>query len=136
HDWYPLLDDKGALLSLAAPREHFFDSDLTECGPPAIITRKGIVLFYNGKNANDDRADSSLPKGTYSVGQIIFDSTDPKKIIERTDHPFLQPGLPHEMTGQYAAGTTFAEGLVFFRNKWYLYYGTADSFVGLAIGRE
>jgi predicted GH43/DUF377 family glycosyl hydrolase len=41
--------------------------------------------------------------------------------------------LPHEMTGQYSSGTTFSEGLVFFRGKWFLYYGTADSFVGLAI---
>jgi predicted GH43/DUF377 family glycosyl hydrolase len=44
--------------------------------------------------------------------------------------------LPHEITGQYKAGTTFAEGLVFFKNKWYLYYGTADSFVGLAISSQ
>ena len=37
------------------------------------------------------------------------------------------------VTGQYQAGTTFAEALVFFKGKWFLYYGTADSFVGLAI---
>ena len=36
-------------------------------------------------------------------------------------------------TGQYKAGTTFAEGLVRFKNKWFLYYGTADSMVGVTI---
>ncbi|QMV17751.1 hypothetical protein GOB94_02835 [Granulicella sp. 5B5] len=37
-----------------------------------------------------------------------------------------------ERTGQYAAGTTFAEGLVPFNGRWFLYYGTEDSFVGVA----
>ena len=134
YDWYPLLNETGALKAVAAPRAGKFDSDLTECGPPAIITDKGIGLFYNGKNATDNRADPNLPKGTYSVGQIIFDKHNPERVIERSETCFLKPDLPHEKTGQYTAGTTFSEGLVFFHSKWYLYYGTADSFVGLAIG--
>ena len=31
------------------------------------------------------------------------------------------------------AGTVFSEGLVQYRNKWFLYYGTADSYVGVAV---
>ena len=131
--WHPLQDAKGELLQLVKTREGYFDSDLTECGPPAILTDKGIVLLYNGKNSETERASKELPKGMYSVGQIIFDPRDPKKVISRSDKPFLQPSLPHEITGQYAAGTTFAEGLVYFKGKWLLYYGTADSFVGLAV---
>ncbi len=133
YDWNPLLNDKGELKSLAAPRPRKFDSNLTECGPPAIIMDKGIVLFYNGKNATDDNADPALPKGTYSTGQIVFDKNNPEKVIDRSDTSFLRPSLPHEVTGQYQAGTTFAEALLFFKEKWFLYYGTADSFVGLAI---
>jgi beta-1,2-mannosidase len=41
--------------------------------------------------------------------------------------------MPFERSGQYAAGTTFVEGLVFFQSRWYLYYGCADSLVGVAI---
>jgi beta-1,2-mannosidase len=135
YDWSPVLDERGELKSMAAPRPKKFDSDLTECGPPAIITNKGIVLLYNGKNATDENADPSLPKGTYSTGQILFDDNDPQKVISRSDTSFLKPSLPHELTGQYQAGTTFAEGLVFFKDKWFLYYGTADSFVGVAISK-
>jgi inosine-uridine nucleoside N-ribohydrolase len=40
--------------------------------------------------------------------------------------------MPYEKTGQYAAGTTFAEGLVAFRGRWLLYYGCADSLVAVA----
>ncbi|HVZ96806.1 MAG TPA: hypothetical protein VG847_08025, partial [Chitinophagaceae bacterium] len=135
YDWYPLLDEKGGPKPFVVPRAKKFDSELTECGPPAIATPKGIVLLYNGKNAVNENADPSLPKGTYSTGEIIFDRKDPGKVIGRPDTSFLKPSLPHELTGQYQAGTTFAEGLVFFKGKWFLYYGTADSFVGVAVAR-
>jgi len=133
HDWHPLLDERGELKAAARPRPGKFDSSLTECGPPAIITDKGIELYYNGRNATDDKADPALPKGMYSVGRMIFDKNDPEKLIDRLDNYFLKPDLPHEITGQYKAGTTFAEALIYFKEKWFLYYGTADSFVGLAI---
>jgi predicted GH43/DUF377 family glycosyl hydrolase len=135
-DWYPLLDDKGELKQVMTTRPGKFDSDLTECGPPALMTDKGIILLYNGKNATNETATSSLPKGTYSVGEVMFDLNDPEKIIQRTDDFILKPTLPHEMTGQYTAGTTFSEGLVFFHQKWFLYYGTADSYVGLAVSEN
>ena len=132
-DWYPLLDENGNLKKLISPRPGKFDSSLTECGPPALKTDKGILLIYNGRNANNQDFDPDLPKGTYSVGQVLFSLTDPEKVIARTDTCILKPTLPHEMTGQYSSGTTFSEGLVFFKGKWFLYYGTADSFVGLAV---
>lgn len=132
-DWFPLLDEKGELKRVMSPRPGFFDSDLTECGPPALITDKGILLFYNGKNAINNAADPTLPKGTYSVGEVLFDLSNPEKIINRKNTCILKPSLPHELTGQYQAGTTFAEGLVYFKEKWFLYYGTADSFIGVAV---
>jgi predicted GH43/DUF377 family glycosyl hydrolase len=131
--WYPTVDLHGALALIVSTRPGSFDSDLTECGPPAVLTDRGIMLLYNGKNANDEKSDPAIPRGSYTVGEILFDPKDPAKVLARSDKPFLRPGLPHETTGQYKAGTTFAEGLVWFRNRWFLYYGTADSFVGLAI---
>jgi predicted GH43/DUF377 family glycosyl hydrolase len=91
--------------------------------------------LYNGKNATGENADPSLPKGTYSTGEILFDKSDPEKILERSDTNFLKPSLPLEITGQYSAGTTFAEGLVYFKKQWFLYYGTADSYVGVAVSK-
>ena len=74
-----------------------------------------------------------LPKGTYSVGQVVFDVNDMETTLSRSDNYILKPTLPHEVTGQYKAGTVFSEGMVYFNKKWFLYYGTADSFVGVAI---
>jgi predicted GH43/DUF377 family glycosyl hydrolase len=44
--------------------------------------------------------------------------------------------MPYEKTGQYTAGTTFAEGLVFYKHHWFLYYGCADSRVGVVIAKS
>lgn len=134
-DWSPLVDEAGELRKAMITRPGKFDSDLTECGPPALVTDKGILLLYNGKNATGEKADPSLPKGTYSVGEVVFDINNMEKIVYRTDTCLLKPSLPHEITGQYTAGTTFSEGLVYFKGKWYLYYGTADSFIGVAVAK-
>lgn len=133
YNWTPLLDEKGDLKRVFSPRSKMFDSHLTECGPPAIITKKGIMLIYNGRNATDETSDPQLPKGIYTVSYALMDKNDPEKLIKRPKTFFIKPTLPHEITGQYAAGTTFAEGLVYFKKKWFLYYGTADSFVGVAV---
>lgn len=134
-DWYPSVDGNGELKQVIGPRKNKFDSQLTECGPPALITDEGIVLFYNGKNSEGDDAEVNLPKGTYSVGKVVLDVNDPEKALWRSDTCLLKPTLAHEISGQYKAGTTFSEGLVYFKDKWFLYYGTADSFVGVAISK-
>jgi beta-1,2-mannosidase len=133
YDWYPSLDEDGELAAVIETRPGYFDSSLTECGPPAVITDEGIILLYNGKNSDGEGASPDLPKGTYSVGKIVFDPASPEKVLYRSDTCLLRPTLPHELTGQYESGTTFAEGLVRYQSKWFLYYGTADSYVGVAI---
>ena len=72
-----------------------------------------------------------LAEATAPVGPTVPD--DPTKLLARTEQPFLRPQLPWETTGQYAAGTTFMEGLSYFRGKLFLYYGAADTFVGVAV---
>ncbi|MDR2361123.1 MAG: glycoside hydrolase family 130 protein [Prevotellaceae bacterium] len=131
--WTPLLDDRDELVGLIRPRDNFFDSDLTECGPPAIVTEHGILLLYNGKNRNDERRDKRFNAGTYSAGQVLFDIENPYKAIARLDAPFFHPEADFEKSGQYKDGTVFIEGLVFFHNQWFLYYGCADSQVSVAV---
>ncbi len=132
-DWTPLVDSKGKPKALISPRKGFFDSDLTECGPPAVITKRGILLLYNGKNKSGAGSDRRYNANAYSGGQVLFSTKDPTKMLSRLDHPFLYPREPFEMSGQYAGGTVFMEGLVFFKEKWFLYYGCADSRVGVAV---
>lgn len=132
-NWQPVVDSNQELKIFISPRQGFFDSDLTECGPPAVITDKGILLLYNGKNASGSRGDTRYTPNSYCAGQVLFDSKDPTKAIERLDVPFLRPMEAFEKSGQYVAGTVFVEGLVYFRKKWFMYYGCADSRVAVAI---
>jgi predicted GH43/DUF377 family glycosyl hydrolase len=44
----------------------------------------------------------------------------------------IKPDKPYEISGQVNQ-VCFVEGLVEFKNKWYLYYGTADSKIAVAV---
>ena len=123
-DWTPVEGPDGHAVKVLSPRPEYFDSWLVEGGPPALLTTYGILVMYNA---------GSLPSRTYSAGQALFDAHEPTKLIARSDSAFIKPTERYERTGQYAAGTTFVEGLVPFRGRWYLYYGTADSRVGVAV---
>ena len=130
--WTPVADADGKLARVLSPRPGYFDSWLVEPGPPAILTDRGIVLLYNAGNSAAFGA-PGLPARVYTAGQALYDRRNPLKLIARTDEPFLRPSEPYERTGQYKEGTTFVEGLVPFRGRWFLYYGMADSRVGVAV---
>lgn len=130
--WTPVEGSDGQPIELLRPRPGHFDSTFPETGPPPVLTDRGIVVLYNGKNAAAD-GDPKMGPSAYAAGEALFDAKDPKHLLEQTNTPVLKPELPYEKTGQYAAGTTFAEGLVYFRDKWLLYYGCADSLVAVAM---
>jgi predicted GH43/DUF377 family glycosyl hydrolase len=118
-----------------SPRKGKFDSELVEPGPPALLTERGIIFIYNSKNS-PEYGDPALPDGTYAAGQILLDKTSPVRVIDRTDHWFLAPDQPFEITGQ-VNNVCFVEGLAYFKGKWFLYYGTADSRIAVATcGKE
>jgi predicted GH43/DUF377 family glycosyl hydrolase len=129
--WTPVEDANGKPKVLLAARPHHFDSGFPEVGAPPLLRPDGILVFYNGKNAAANGAKAIGP-GAYSAGQALFSIDDPSHLIAREEEPYLIPELPFEKTGQYAAGTVFTEGLVLFKSRWWVYYGTADSFVGVA----
>lgn len=135
-NWTPMLDAEGDLLRVMEPRDGYFDSQLTECGPPAILTKKGILLIYNGKNMAGEKGDSRYTANAYCAGQALFDAKNPARYKDRLDEPFFIPETDFEKSGQYPAGTVFVEGLVPFNGAWYLYYGCADSRVSVVVRRE
>lgn len=132
--WTPLEDADGNPLHVLSPRPGYFDAWLVEAGAPAVITPRGIVLLYNAGN-NAGYGDPKLPTGVYTAGQALFDAHNPLRLIDRSAVPFIRPTEGYEMRGQYKAGTTFVEGLVPFRGRWFLYYGTADARVGVAVSK-
>ena len=133
-DWTPVLNPDSTLYDPLPRRRGYFDSSLSEPGPPALLTDAGILVLYNGRNAEvDSLASPDMGLKAYCGGAAIFSAVDPTELLYRDEDPFIKPSLPHEVSGQYAGGTTFIQGLTFFKGKWYLYYGTADSMVGVAV---
>ncbi|MGB7190673.1 MAG: glycoside hydrolase family 130 protein [Acidobacteriaceae bacterium] len=128
--WTPVEDTHGNPVVVLSRRAGHFDSAFPEVGPPPLLTKKGILLIYNGKNAATN-GDPSIAAGAYSTGQALFSADNPALLLARAARPFLTPEMPFEKTGQYTAGTTFAEGLVYYKHRWFLYYGCADSRVGV-----
>lgn len=129
-NWTPL-EENGKLLSVLKPREKYFDSRLVESGPYALVQDKGILLIYNSMN-HDSIGDPNIPKGAYCAGQALFDKNDPSKMIDRLETNFMRPEKEYELTGQINQ-VCFLEGLVPFNGKWFLYYGTADSKIAVAV---
>jgi predicted GH43/DUF377 family glycosyl hydrolase len=112
------------------PRSGKFDSDIIESGPAALLTERGIVLIYNARNLQKN-GDQDLPDTMYTVGQALLSQDNPLQVIDRAEKYFLKPEKEYEMKG-YVGLVVFAEALVPYKDKWFLYYGTADTKIGVA----
>lgn len=126
--------ENGEMISVLHPRKGYFDSRLVEPGPYALLTKEGILLIYNSSNAANFN-DPDLAEYTYTAGQALFDKEAPYKLIDRTDHYFIHPEKDYELVGE-VNNVCFVEGLVFFKNKWFLYYGTGDSKIAVAVSES
>jgi predicted GH43/DUF377 family glycosyl hydrolase len=128
--WQPV-EENGTIKSVLKPRSGYFDSRLVESGPYALIKDQGILLIYNSMNL-DNGGDPSIGKGAYCAGQALFDKNDPAQLIARLEKNFMKPEKKYEITGQVNQ-VCFLEGMVPFNGKWFLYYGTADSKIAVAV---
>lgn len=119
------------LIRVLNPRKGYFDSRLVEPGPYALLRDEGILLIYNASNSANYN-DPALPKYTYAAGQALFDRNAPYRLIERSKSYFIHPDKEYERVGEVNE-VCFVEGLVHFKDRWYLYYGTADSKIAVAV---
>lgn len=98
-----------------------FDSRVVEPGPAPVLTKDGIALIYNA-------ADDHL---VYRTALAIFDPKDPRKVLWRSDKPLFEPEKSWEKVGQ-VPNVIFVEGMVRQNNRYLLYYGGADKYIGVA----
>ena len=134
-NWEPAVDDvKNEMIRVMHPRKGYFDSRLVEPGPFALKTDNGILLIYNGSNAAN-YGYAGYPKFTYAAGQALFDAEEPFKLIGRTEKDFLHPEKDYEKVGEVNE-VCFVEGLVYFKGTWFLYYGTGDSKIAVAVSNQ
>jgi beta-1,4-mannooligosaccharide/beta-1,4-mannosyl-N-acetylglucosamine phosphorylase len=119
---------------VARGRPHYWD-ELIGSGPPPVKTRRGWLHVYHGV------ATHFASSNVYQAGALLLDLADPSKVLARSRNNCLEPREPYELVGQ-VPNVVFPTGLVVDRyddegfaleeSEIRLYYGAADTCVGLA----
>lgn len=117
-----------------AGRPHYWD-ELIGSGPPPIKTREGWLHIYHGV------ATHFYSANIYQAGVVLLDLTDPSRLLARSRNNILEPREPYELSGQvpnvvFPSGMIVAEsdaeGFALPESRVLVYYGAADTCVGLA----
>jgi predicted GH43/DUF377 family glycosyl hydrolase len=126
--WVDFVDDlefkndqflKGKII--ANPRPDKWDRDKIGISAPPIETANGWLLLYHGV----------FQGNFYKVGAYLLDKNDPSKIIGCTEDPIFEPEMKYEKEGQFA-NVVFPCGAIVKDEQLFVYYGGADSVVGVA----
>ena len=116
-------------------RPHFWD-ELIGPGPPPFRTSFGWILIYHGVATHFGGG------GIYQAGMCLLDADDPRIVRARGKLNVLEPREIYELTGQvpnvvFPTGCVpikpRSDGSVWMDDQLYVYYGAADTCVGLAI---
>jgi beta-1,4-mannooligosaccharide/beta-1,4-mannosyl-N-acetylglucosamine phosphorylase len=115
-------------------RFHYWD-EFIGSGPPPVKTRQGWLHIYHGVAGHFGSAN------IYQAGVLLLDLADPTKVLGRSRRNILEPREIYELAGQvpnvvFPTGmiveTTDAEGFAAPESEVRVYYGAADTAVGLA----
>ncbi len=105
------------------PRKNFWDSKKVGAGAPPIETKDGWLLIYQSVGYQDP--------SRYKIGAMMLDINNPAKVLYRTHMPIIEPVEPYENNG-FKSGVVYPCGAVIMKDKLYIYYGGADSYVNAA----
>jgi predicted GH43/DUF377 family glycosyl hydrolase len=116
-------------------RFHYWD-EFIGSGPPPVKTREGWLHVYHGVAGHFGSSN------IYQAGVFLAELNNPSKIIGRSRYNILEPREIWELAGQ-VPNVTFPSGIIVeqFDNEGFalpesevkIYYGAADTSVGLAI---
>ncbi len=116
-------------------RFHYWD-EFIGSGPPPVKTRSGWLHVYHGVATHFGSAN------IYQAGVSLLDLRDPAKVLGRSRGNILEPREPYELCGQvpnvvFPSGMVVeefdAEGYALPSSPVKVYYGAADTAVGLAV---
>lgn len=122
--WITYSDDLmewGLPTKIIEPKEDWEMEKMGASCPP-IKTKDGWLLVYHGVDAKDK---------VYRVGFALLDLEYPEKVLARTKNFVMEPEYDYETNGIYN-GCVFPTGIVEKDGLFYIYYGGADTYVGLA----
>jgi predicted GH43/DUF377 family glycosyl hydrolase len=107
---------------LMGPRVNSWDNLKIGLNGPPERTNDGWLLLYHGVSRQDMK---------YRMGAALLDLANPLKVLARLHNPIFEPIAWYENQG-YRAGTVFSNGQVIKDGTLYVYYGGADTYLGVA----
>lgn len=125
-DYVKSLDFKKEIVKkcirIIGPRVNSWDSARVGITAPPIRTKYGWLLLYHGVSKSHN---------TYRVGAVLLDLKDPAIVLSRTTDPIFEPEEKYEKKG-IINNVVFPCGMVVKDKLLYIYYGAADTVLGVA----
>jgi predicted GH43/DUF377 family glycosyl hydrolase len=125
-DYFKTLDFKNEsvkkCIRIIGPRMNSWDSAKVGITAPPIKTKYGWLLLYHGV---------SKSHSAYRVGALLLDLKDPAIVLARSTDPIFEPVEPYEKIG-IINNVVFPCGMVVRDKLLYIYYGGADTVIGVA----
>jgi predicted GH43/DUF377 family glycosyl hydrolase len=109
-------------IRIIGPRMNTWDSAKVGISAPPLKTKYGWLLLYHGISKHSH---------TYRIGAVLLDLKDPTTVISRTSDPIFEPKEKYEKEG-IVNNVVFPCGMVEKDGLLYIYYGGADTVVGVA----
>lgn len=124
-DFLDTLDFKKSRLTrcieIMGPRPGMWDSKKIGIAGPPIKTTKGWLLIYHGVSKT----------GTYRLGAVLLDLANPSIVLSRSVDTIFEPLEEYERIG-LVHNAVFSCGTVLRDDTLHIYYGGADTVIGVA----
>jgi predicted GH43/DUF377 family glycosyl hydrolase len=124
-DFLDTLDFKKSRLTrcieIMGPRPGMWDSVKIGIAGPPIKTSEGWLLIYHGVSKT----------GTYRLGAVLLSLENPSVVVSRMVDTMLEPLEPYEVEG-IVRRAIFSCGAVLRNDTLFIYYGGADTVLGVA----
>ncbi len=109
---------------IMSPRQEEIIVEKIGIAAPPIETDLGWLLLYHIVTKRNNRV-------YYYLSAALLDIDHPWRVIARRKTPLLEPEMPYEKDGQ-VADVVFPCGAVVIQGQLFVYYGGADSVIGVA----
>lgn len=123
---------------IISPRKGQWDGHKIGAGAPPIKTDQGWLFIYHGVDKmGPPRRQMKTGYGTidtermYRLGVMLIAKDNPEKIIYRSKGYILEPQEPYELEGLIPR-VVFTCGAVVVDDNLFVYYGGADTVIGVA----
>ena len=107
---------------LVARPESAWEGGKIGAAAPPVKTERGWLLLYHGVDQDS----------VYRVGAMLLDLNDPAKVVARTKRYIMEPEEYYEKFGLVIPNVIFPTGNVVKDGILHIYYGCADTSIGLA----